>query len=120
MASIRKTREKVAKSFINSERHLLTTHLVEYVDEVLEPLNAAPTAWKLLRRAAKRNPTKVFKVFSAVYFGVPSSGQWRLVGEGRSEKLAENMVLRIAAGKKELSRQEREVLEGGVSAKELS
>ncbi|SPN97370.1 uncharacterized protein DNG_00884 [Cephalotrichum gorgonifer] len=112
LASIRKTREESAKAFIKSDRHLQTVHSIQYIDDILGPLGAAPTMFKLLGRATSVGLIRALKVFAAVYFGVPSSGQWRLLGEGRSEKLAEAMVLRISAGKKELSKEEREALEG--------
>lgn len=120
VASIRDAREKAAKKFIQSDRHLQTVHAVEYIDDVLAPLDAAPTVRKMLVRARRGKWLRAAKVFWAVYFGVPSSGQWRLVGDGNNEKLAEASVLRIARGKKELSRGEREALAGGASAKELS
>jgi dimethylaniline monooxygenase (N-oxide forming) len=111
LASIWQARERGAKKFVQSDRHLITVHCVEYVDDVLTPLKAAPTARRLLWRAREGKPVKALKVFGAVYFGVPSSGQWRLVGEGKKERLAESTVLRIAAGGKELSEGEREALD---------
>ncbi|KAL2107374.1 hypothetical protein VUR80DRAFT_5312 [Thermomyces stellatus] len=93
MASIRSTREKAAKRFIKSDRHLHTVHTVEYIDDVLKPLGATPSVSKLLGRATKGRPLRAVRVFWAVYFGLPSSGQWRLGG--------------------------REVLEGAVLAKNV-
>lgn len=120
MDSIRKTREKATNSFIKSDRHILTIHSVEYIDDILRPLGAVPTARKLLGKAISGRPVKALKVFCAVYFGVPSSGQWRLVGQGSNEKLAEEMVLRIAGAGKELSKGEWEVLHGGMPVKDMS
>lgn len=113
MASIRADREKTAKNFIKSDRHIHAVHGINYIDDLLNPLGAAPTVLELLKRA-KNGPLRATKVFSAVYFGVPCSAQWRLTGHGSEEKLAEATVLRIARGEKGLSKEEREILEQAV------
>lgn len=120
MASIRNARKMNAKKFINSDRHLYTVHAVEYIDDVLRPLGAVPTVPNMLGRARNGKRRQAVRVLLAVYFGMPSSGQWRLVGEGNNEKLAEATVLRIAQGKKELSEGEKEALGGGASAKDIN
>ena len=116
MISIRNTREEAAKKFVNSDRHLHTVHSVEYIDSVLEPLGAAPTVRKLLRRARKDKGKRFrgIRVLKAVYFGRLSGGQWRLIGEGRNERLAEATLLRISRRGEELSKEEREILEGNL------
>lgn len=116
LASIRKSRDNVSKQFINSPRHYLTVHSVEYIDDLLGPLGCAPSMGKILGRMFRGNPIRALSVFNAVYFGVPSSGQWRLFGYGDNEKLAEATVLRIARGEEDLSKKEKEILGGVASA----
>ncbi|KAK3681273.1 flavin-binding monooxygenase-like family protein [Podospora appendiculata] len=100
-----------AKSFVHSPRHALVTHMIAYTDGLLEPLGAAPTFGRLLGRVfTSGQPWRALKVLSAVWFGIPASAQWRLVGEGSAVELAEETVLRIASGKGELSLGERRAL----------
>jgi len=42
--------------------------------------------------------------------GIPSSGQFRLLGEGADQEIAVASILRIAKGGKELSKEEKEAL----------
>jgi len=109
MKSIRKRRAKQSH-LIKTPRHFLTVHSVEYIDEVLAPLGCTPSVGKLLGRMFRGNPIRALSVFKAVYFGIPSSSQWRLLGYGNNEKLAEATVLRIAHGKEKLSKVEEEIL----------
>jgi dimethylaniline monooxygenase (N-oxide forming) len=42
--------------------------------------------------------------------GIPSSGQFRLLGEGADQEIAVASVLRIAKGAREFSKEEKEAL----------
>ncbi|KAK3934598.1 flavin monooxygenase-like protein [Diplogelasinospora grovesii] len=107
---IKKFHEFQAKHFVDSPRHSIATHAIAYNDDLLEPLGAVPTFGRLLTKVFTSNPIKAMKVLNAVWFGIPSSAQWRLCGEGKKEPLARATVLRIAAEERELSRSEREFL----------
>ncbi|KAK0629457.1 flavin-containing monooxygenase [Bombardia bombarda] len=108
---IRKSHAFQAKHFVDSPRHAIAAHMIEYTDDLLGPLGAVPTFGKLLRKVfTARNPLRSLAVLNAVWFGIPSSAQWRLCGDGRKELLATETVLRIAGGRKELSPRERELL----------
>jgi dimethylaniline monooxygenase (N-oxide forming) len=107
---IKQTREYQARHFIQSERHTLISDMIPYVDDLLAPLGAVPGFGRLFGRMFTSNPLKAFAVLNAVWFGIPSSAQWRLCGHGKKEKLAEETVLRIAAGKEGLAKAELEYL----------
>lgn len=98
------------KNFIHSSRHALICHQIAYVDSLLEPLGAAPSFPRLLRSVFTSNPWKALGVLNAVWFGIPSSAQWRLCGYGAKEALARETVLRIAGEKEGLSKREVELL----------
>jgi dimethylaniline monooxygenase (N-oxide forming) len=110
MRDIRAFRAWQSKNFVHSERHILSAFCLAYVDSLLDPLGARPTAGKLLGQMFTGNPLRAIRVFKAVYFGVPSSAQWRLLGYGKKEELARATVLRIAGGKAELSADEKRLL----------
>ncbi|OIW23435.1 flavin-containing monooxygenase, partial [Coniochaeta ligniaria NRRL 30616] len=95
-----------ARKYIKSERHILTRDGITYIDDLLRPLGAVPGFGSLLGRVFTSNPLKAFSILNAVWFGIPSSAQWRLLGHGSKRKLAEETVLRIAGGKETLSKAE--------------
>lgn len=95
------------RNYVRSERHILTSPQIPYIDSLLAPLGAVPSFPRLLYRVfSSGNPWKAFKVLNAVWFGIPSSAQWRLVGHGKTEDLACETILRISSGKTELSKAE--------------
>ncbi len=87
-------------------------HNIQYIDALLEPLGAAPTFGRLLGKVFTSNPWKALQVLNAMWFGIPSSAQWRLCGYGAKEGLAREGVLRIAGEKEELSEKELQMLKG--------
>ncbi len=99
-----------AKTFVRSGRHALTGMHVSYIDELLGPLGAAPTVGRLLGKMFRGNPWKALMVLNAVWFGIPSSAQWRLFGHGKQDDLAVETVLRIAGEEGKLRRKEVEAL----------
>lgn len=100
-----------ARHFLPSERHALLTYMIPYVDELLAPLGARPSFGKCLGRVfTSGHPWRALRVLNAVWFGIPSAAQWRLFGEGASEELATETVLRIAEGKEALSEGEVRLL----------
>ena len=93
--------------FIDNERHAVTHHEIAYVDELLEPLGAAPTFPRLLGQIfTSGHPLRALSVLNAVWFSIPSSAMWRLVGHGAKAELAAATVLRTASEKPVLSLQE--------------
>ncbi|KAB5554473.1 flavin-containing monooxygenase [Coniochaeta sp. 2T2.1] len=108
--SIRDVRAQQKKKYVESERHVLTWECVEYCDSLLKPLGADPSFGRLFAGCFKGNPIRALGVLNAVWFGVPSSAQWRLCGHGSRRGLAEETVLRIAADKGELSKKEVEMV----------
>ncbi|KAJ4419280.1 hypothetical protein N0V82_005083 [Gnomoniopsis sp. IMI 355080] len=93
-----------AKHFLTTERHALAVYVVSYVDELLAPLGAKPSFGKCVGRVfSSGHPWRSLKVLNAVWFGIPSSAQWRLFGYGAKEKLATETLLRIAGGKEKFS-----------------
>jgi dimethylaniline monooxygenase (N-oxide forming) len=107
---INQTRVFQERHFIRSERHTLTFEQIPYVDDLLAPLGAVPSFGRLLGRMFTGNPIKALSILNAVWFGIPSSAQWRLCGYGKKEKLAEETVLRIAGQKQDLSKAELKCL----------
>ncbi|KAI0602653.1 flavin-binding monooxygenase-like family protein [Biscogniauxia sp. FL1348] len=106
-AEVREWQAWQAKRFVRSERHATTDCYVPYIDRLLEPLGANPTLGRLLGQVFSSGaPWKALRTLSAVYFGVPTSAQWRLCGYGSGDKLARETVLRIAEGKERLSDEE--------------
>ncbi|KAL0942994.1 dimethylaniline monooxygenase [Colletotrichum truncatum] len=104
MKDIRAFRAWQAKHFINSARHIISVELNSYVDGLLAPLGAVPSAWKLLGRVfTTGKPLRALKVYLAVFFEIQVSAQWRLFGAGSKTELAEETLLRVAAGKEALS-----------------
>ncbi len=99
-----------SKHFVHSERHMTTGHQIPYIDELLEEIGAAPTFTRLLRKVFTSNPFRALSVISAVWFSVPCSAQWRLVGYGAKRDLATETVLRTAASKPKLSKRELDLL----------
>ena len=111
VAHIKSFRAWQEKTFIHSERHILTSPQIEYIDSLLTPLGAVPSFPRLLGKVfTSSNPWKAMKILNAVWFGIPSSAQWRLTGHGKKEQLARETVLRIADAKQELSRGETSYL----------
>ena len=106
LRDIERVREAQARKYVHSERHVLSWEAIDYIDMLLAPLGARPGFGKLLGRVFTGNPVRALSVLNAVWFGIPSSAQWRLCGDGAKRKLAEETVLRIAAGKKEMSKGE--------------
>lgn len=106
LKDIKRVRELQKKKYVQSQRHTLTWECVTYIDDLLEPLGAVPGFGKLLGRMFTGNPLRALSTLNAVWFGIPSSAQWRLCGHGAKPKLAEETVLRIAAGKESLSKAE--------------
>jgi dimethylaniline monooxygenase (N-oxide forming) len=106
LREIRAVRAWQSRNLIGSDRHALSAHMAEYVDGLLAPLGANPTLGRVLRG---RSP---LRTLAGVYFGTPSSAQWRLFGYGKKEELARETVLRIAARKGELSKKEKMLLHG--------
>ncbi|KAI1328661.1 flavin-containing monooxygenase [Xylariaceae sp. FL0255] len=98
---VRKWQTWQAKHFVRSERHALTEHYVTLLDGLLTPLGANPTFGRLLGRVFTGNPWKALQTLNAVFFGITSSAQWRLCGQGSDEKIARETILRIAGGKHE-------------------
>ncbi|EPE02678.1 dimethylaniline monooxygenase [Ophiostoma piceae UAMH 11346] len=82
---------------VQSERHNITAYQLEYIDTLLRGLGAAPTFGRLLKRVFTGNPFRALAVLNAVWFSIPSSAQWRLVGHGANDKLATATILRTAA-----------------------
>ncbi|KAL1893953.1 hypothetical protein Sste5346_006094 [Sporothrix stenoceras] len=104
---IQQLRAYQRKHFIHSDRHNATHHMIPYVDELLAPLGAAPTFPKLLGQIfSSGHPLRAISVLNAVWFGIPSSAAWRLVGQGAKPDLAAATVLRTAGEKKVLSKNE--------------
>lgn len=103
---IRDIRALQAKRYVHSERHILTLEAITYIDGLLKPLGAVPGFGRLLGRVFTSNPLRALSILNAVWFGIPSSAQWRLLGHGNKQKLAEETVLRIAGGKEGLSKAE--------------
>jgi len=106
LTDIKRVREAQRKKYVHSDRHILAWEAIDYIDTLLAPLGARPGFGKLLGRMFTGNPIRALSVLNAVWFGIPSSAQWRLCGYGAKRKLAEETVLRIAAGKKKLSKAE--------------
>ncbi len=98
------------KSFLRSGRHALTAMQIPYVDDLLAPLGAVPGFGRLLGRVFTSNPWKAVGVLNAVWFGIPSSAQWRLCGHGAKRDLARATVLRVASEKPALSKAEVDLL----------
>ncbi|KAF3760446.1 FAD/NAD(P)-binding domain-containing protein [Cryphonectria parasitica EP155] len=99
------------KHFVGSERHALALYNIQYADELLAPLGANPTFGRCLSRVfTSGHPWRALKVLNAVWFGIPSAAQWRLFGYGAKEELAVETVLRIAAGRDQLSQGEVRML----------
>ncbi|ERT00419.1 hypothetical protein HMPREF1624_03790 [Sporothrix schenckii ATCC 58251] len=95
------------RHFVHSDRHVATAHLIPYVDDLLAPLGAAPTFSKLLAQVfTSGHPLRALSVLSAVWFSIPSSAAWRLVGHGAKPDLAAATVLRTAGEKPALSEKE--------------
>lgn len=95
------------KHFVHSDRHNATHHMIPYVDKLLAPLGAAPTFPKLLGQIfSSGHPLRAISVLNAVWFAIPSSAAWRLVGQGAKPDLAAATVLRTAGEKKTLSKNE--------------
>lgn len=116
MKSIKANRHKISNTFVDTPRHFLTVHSVEYIDDLLTPLGCAPTVGKVLGQVFRGNPIRALSLFKAVYFGIPCSTQWRLFGYGRNQKLAEATIFRIAHGESELSKAEKEAIGAVASA----
>ena len=110
MTEIRKRQKHQEKTYIRSQRHAFTSQYIPYIDGLLEPLGAVPTFGKMLSSVFTGNPIRGLKMLSAVWFGVPSSAQWRLFGHGAKPDLGQETVLRIAEGKAELSKKEVQLL----------
>ncbi|GKT44784.1 dimethylaniline monooxygenase [N-oxide-forming] 5 [Colletotrichum spaethianum] len=111
MRDIRTSRSRQQKHFINSERHSLTVEFVKYIDDLLEPLGAAPSFGKLFGRVfTSGSPLRALKVLSAVFFGYLSPAQWRLFGEGSATELAEETLLRTNADADKLSAGEKALI----------
>lgn len=98
------------KNYVRSGRHVLTGDQITYIDDLLAPLGAVPGFGRLLGRMFTGNPLKAWRILNAVWFGIPSSAQWRLCGSGKKQELAEETLLRIAAEKTTLSKGEVEHL----------
>ncbi|CAK7233538.1 hypothetical protein SBRCBS47491_008645 [Sporothrix bragantina] len=95
------------RHFVHSDRHAATHHQIAYVDELLAPLGAAPTFPRLLGQIfSSGHPLRALSVLNAVWFSIPSSAMWRLVGHGAKIDLAAATVLRTAGEKPTLSAQE--------------
>lgn len=95
------------RHFVHSDRHAATHHQIPYVDELLAPLGAVPSFPRLLGQIfSSGHPLRALSVLNAVWFGIPSSAQWRLVGQGAKRDLAAATVLRTAGEKKTLSEKE--------------
>ena len=104
MKDLRALQVRQGKSFIRSHRHTQLVYGISYIDHMLEPLHAVPSFPRLLRQVfTSGNPWQAVKVLNAVWFSLPSSAQWRLCGQGAKYTLARDMVLRIAAGKDQLT-----------------
>ena len=103
------------KHFVNSERHATAMYLIPYVDDLLKPLGAVPGFAKLFGKVfTSGHPWRALQVLNAVWFGIPSSAQWRLCGYGSKEELATATLLRTAAGEAGLSGSEKGLLEHDV------
>lgn len=102
----------LAERFVHSARHTISIDSnVGYMDELSKPLHANPSFGRLLKQIFTSNPLRAFSILSSVYLDVSSSSQFRLFGEGACPDLAAASILRIAAGKKELSKAEKNGLE---------
>ncbi|KAI8226950.1 hypothetical protein K4K55_008236 [Colletotrichum sp. SAR 10_96] len=108
MKDVRAFRAFQRKHFVRSERHTMTVDYNPYIDGLLEPLGAVPSGWQLFGRIfTSGKPVRAFKVYSAVFFEIQTGAQWRLSGLGSSTELAEETLLRIAAGRNGLSEGEK-------------
>ncbi|CAK7212559.1 hypothetical protein SCUCBS95973_001505 [Sporothrix curviconia] len=95
------------RHFVHSDRHAATHHQIAYVDELLAPLGAVPSFPRLLGQVfSSGHPLRALSVLNAVWFSIPSSAMWRLVGYGAKPGLAAATVLRAAGEKPALSQQE--------------
>ncbi|PSR85882.1 dimethylaniline monooxygenase 1 [Coniella lustricola] len=103
-----------SKHFLGSERHALMVYNIQYMEDLLAPLGANPSFGRCLARVfTSGHPWRALKVLDAVWFGIPSAAQWRLFGYGAKEELAEETLLRIAAGRDALSEGEKRLLGRG-------
>lgn len=105
-AQIKKWQQHQASAFVKSDRHRILEHSLVYLDDLLAPTGIPPTGARLLAKIFTGNPWTALKVLSAVWFGIPTSAQYRLFGHGSKETLAKETILRVAAGKKKLSEEE--------------
>ncbi|CAK7200173.1 hypothetical protein SEUCBS139899_002864 [Sporothrix eucalyptigena] len=107
LKGIQKLRAYQKRHFVHSDRHNATHHQIPYVDELLEALGAAPTFPRLLGQIfSSGHPLRAISVLNAVWFGIPSSAMWRLVGYGAKADLASATVIRTAGEKPTLSDKE--------------
>lgn len=56
------------------------------------------------------NPIRAISILHAVYFGMCSSAQYRLFGDGSKPEIATATILRLVRGGKALSEEERVAL----------
>jgi dimethylaniline monooxygenase (N-oxide forming) len=113
LRDIGRVRAEQRRKYVQSERHVLTWEMIDYVDDLLRPLGAVPSFATLLGKVFTGNPFRALGILNAVWFGIPSSAQWRLLGHGAKKELAEETVLRIANGEGRLREKEVEALGRG-------
>jgi dimethylaniline monooxygenase (N-oxide forming) len=85
----------------------VSAHFLPYCDELANDLDAAPTFGRLLSRIFTSNPIRGISILTAVYFGICSSAQYRLFGDGSEPEIATATIRRLARGGKELSKEEK-------------
>jgi dimethylaniline monooxygenase (N-oxide forming) len=99
--------EERARQWIQSDRHTVSAHFLPYCDSLANDLGAAPTFGRLLSRIFSSNPIRAMSILHAVYFGMCSSAQYRLFGDGSKPEIATATILRLARGGKQLSEEEK-------------
>ncbi|RLL95883.1 hypothetical protein CFD26_103822 [Aspergillus turcosus] len=102
--------EERGRQWIQSDRHTVSAHFLPYCDLLANDLGAAPTFGRLLSRIFTSNPIRAIAILHAVYFGMCSSAQYRLFGDGSKPALATATILRLARGGKQLSEEEKSAL----------
>jgi dimethylaniline monooxygenase (N-oxide forming) len=101
---------KLLLQYVHSDRHTVTIEPFQYADRLLRPLHANPSFSALFRKIFTSNPFRALSVLNAAYMSIPSSGQFRLLGEGADQEIAVASILRTAKGARELSKEEKEAL----------
>ncbi|TDZ39067.1 Dimethylaniline monooxygenase [N-oxide-forming] 5 [Colletotrichum spinosum] len=108
MEDIRAFREWQTGHYVNSQRHAVSADYCRYIDALMGPLGAVPSGWTLFGRIfTSGSPLRAWRLYSAVFFEIQTAAQWRLLGDGSRRELAEETLLRVAAGGEVLTDVER-------------